>query len=70
MVDRVEVKNYYFKQSPVALISGLPLPVSYDGKVHDKKFIGCEFHPNCDDVHFVNCEFINCSGVHWLVNRS
>ena len=53
----------YFKdQSPDdRLISGLPLPKDEDGVVRDKQFEDCTFHPNCQDVRFVDCTFVRCT---------
>ena len=57
------VKNYYFKASP-GLISGIDLTRWHEKPTH---FIGCRFHPVCDDLirkntspliiwHFTDCE--------------
>ena len=50
--------NTYFKRGK-GLMSGIDLP----DKVEGENFFGCDFHPNCDTVHFINCHFENCSGV-------
>jgi hypothetical protein len=62
-----EIKNHYFKHKvdsngkPITFMSGLPLPISEDGKVHNVKFVNCDFHPYCDPETypelFVDCEF-------------
>ena len=60
----LELKNRYYKDRPegMQLMSGLPLPRSADGKVHDIHFIDCSFHPNCAGDLFVDCKFTNCDG--------
>ena len=56
--------NYYFKDRPdgVELISGRPLPKDDDGVVRNKIFKDCRFHPNCEDVTFEDCSFVDCTG--------
>lgn len=64
-----EYRNYYFKDQSTErpLISGLPLPKDSDGVVREKRFVDCEFHPNCGDVKFEGCEFKGCENprVRW-----
>jgi hypothetical protein len=50
-------------------MSGLPLPIDPDGKVRNTRFKNCVFHPVCDDVVFVNCEFVDCNGVNYLTKQ-
>lgn len=65
---RVEIKNCYFKHysddPQMRFISGLPLPnADYRTKtVQGIRFIGCDFHPACEDWTFRDCDFIGCSG--------
>ena len=61
---KLVLENRYYKdQDPSRpLISGLPLPKSDDGKVHNIKFVDCTFHPNCKREMFVGCEFVGCDG--------
>lgn len=61
--DRRTIKDHYFKDngSHRAYMSGLPLPVSEDGKVHNIDFVECDFHPFCEAVTFVNCTFTGCT---------
>ena len=61
---RKTLKNRYYKdQDPSRpLMSGLPLPKSSDGKVHDIDFVDCTFHPNCRPDMFLDCTFTNCDG--------
>lgn len=61
---RRRIINHYFKDdgSHREYMSGLPLPVQEDGKVHDIDFTNCDFHSCCKQVTFVNCTFTDCSG--------
>jgi len=74
-MKQVEIKNCYFKQyadyPDMRFISGLPMPNLVDGVVGNVRFIGCSFHPACEDFRFENCDFIGCSGAKDLgpINR-
>lgn len=59
-----EICRIYFKdQDPdFPLISGRPLPKDPDGVVRNKRFIECDFHPNCEFTRVEGCEFIRCNG--------
>ncbi len=61
----LEVENRYYKHAANErpLMSGLPLPNYRSGVVIGVRFVDCSFHPDCEDVKFVNCEFVNCTGV-------
>lgn len=56
------VKDTYFKQSTIRLVSGLPLPKDEYGCVSNTHFINCNFHSNCVTVPFINCTFTDCEG--------
>ena len=63
--EKVEFTNYYFKfaANKTPLMSGLPLP-NYDeatNTVSNVRFVDCIFHYDCNDVDFVNCDFIGCA---------
>ena len=34
------------------------------------RFVECDFHPNCNEIRFVGCEFVDCDGVFGLKNKS
>ena len=59
---REQIWHYYFKDQHYGypLMSGAPLPKDPDGIVRNKSFHNCTFHPNCQDVTFDNCEFVDC----------
>ena len=63
-----EYRNYYFKDTPegVTFMSGIRLPKNADGIVYGYKFSNCTFHPNCGNVKFENCEFVDCSGDEYI----
>lgn len=56
------IKDSYFKDDGTGrtYISGLPLPIEKDGVVRGIKFVSCSFHPQCGDVKFHDCQFVNC----------
>lgn len=55
--------SMYFKDCDVFLISGLPLPKDSDGVVRHQTFVHCTFHPNCKEVRFEGCRWLDCDGV-------
>jgi hypothetical protein len=55
-MEKVLIKDYYFKLSSVPLMSGINL----ESEQKDKCFENCTFHANVIGVHFVNCSFYNC----------
>lgn len=59
--NKMAFKGYYFKRGD-GLISGINLP----DKVEGENFICCVFHPNCDEIKFINCDFQDCDGVKYL----
>lgn len=59
---RTRIENHYYKEHYG--MSGLPLPKSADGKVHDIDFVDCDFHHDIDPSLFVNCTFTDCDGPH------
>lgn len=60
--QRRQYENYYLKDSPIPLISGIQLPKDSDGVVRNVDFIGCHFHANCTYLTFEGCTFVECSG--------
>jgi hypothetical protein len=58
-------RNTYFKQGSFG-ISGISLP----SMVENTMFIKCSFHPNCNDISFVDCTFEDCDGVDYLDTQS
>ena len=49
------IRDTYFKVGK-GLISGIDPEKEY----HNEIFVNCTFHPNCKDIIFDNCEFIEC----------
>ena len=67
-MDKEQFNDTYYKDRPegMQLMSGYPLPKDKDGKVRNKIFVDCDFHPNCGDVEFIDCKFIRCTGEEYL----
>lgn len=63
--NKVEIVNYYLKLAANLgpMMSGRPLP-NYNIRTNtceNVRFVDCVFHYDCNDVNFVNCDFIDCA---------
>lgn len=56
-----ECHNTYHRAAP-DLISGR------QPETENCTHIGCDFHPDCQSLRFVNCVFIECEGAERLRN--
>lgn len=56
------IKNVYFKVG--GHISGITPKSSYK----DTLFLDCTFHPDCEDIPFKDCIFVNCNNAGRLEN--